>query len=154
MATRRQKITSLLLSYLNGISIANGYLTDVDSVSHWKTKISPVADQKILNLRDSINSHQDGDGRMELLTITVDIACKTTTNHTTVTNLINDIQKAFNDNLAAVGAALSESGAFWITESEEIDLELSNEAEIAEGTVIMILAHRFYEQWAPDETVY
>jgi len=154
MATRRQKITALLLTYLQGISIANGYLTDVDSVSHWKIKISPLADQKILNLRDTINDHQDGDGRMELLTVNVDIACKTTTNHTTVTNLIEDVQKAFNDNTAAVGAALSESGVFWATVSEEVEIDLSNEAQIAEATVIMVLAHRFYEQWTPDETVY
>lgn len=151
---RRQKITTLLLSYLNDISIANGYLTDVDSVSLWLTKISPKANQKILNLRDTINDHQDGDGRTELLTVMVDIACKTSDSYTTVTNLINDVLKAFNDNSAAIGTALSESGVFWIPVNEEIELDLSNEAEMAEGIVTMILVHRFYEKWKPDETIY
>lgn len=155
MATRREKICSLLLGYLQNISTANGYNTTPDSVTHWKSLIIPKDKTIILNMKDRINDYTDADGRKELLEIEVEIACKTSTNHITISGLIQDIQKAFYSNIQAIGTAIGENGCYWVPLEEELNIEIpETESEVGSGSVLMLLAHRFYDIWQPDLTDY
>ena len=150
--TRRQKITDELLDYLQAISTANGYLTNTGAkVYHWRTQLTPKENELIAVLQDPANNHERG--HTETLLISVLLSCRTATNYTTITNMIQDVHKAFIDNEGALGTALSDSVRF-IPISEEIDLRLENNAEYGEAEVQLLLEHRFTEKWELDETEY
>jgi uncharacterized protein YpiB (UPF0302 family) len=150
--TRRQKISSLLLTYLKGISVTNGYLTNLGSkVYHWRTQITPNENDLIANLQDASNQHERG--HTETLTLTVQLSCRNSTNYVTITNMIQDVHKAFTDNEDNLGAALDEQVRF-IPLSEEIEITLENNDEYAEALVEMILEHQFTEKWDLDKTIY
>ena len=152
--TRRQKIMDLLKGYLEDISTANGYLTDAGaSVSHWKTQIVPRENEEMINLKDGENTHETG-GHFETLNITVELACRVEDNYTTITNMIQDVQKCFEDNLAALGTAISENGTRWFAGNETIDITKEKEFELGRATIEMQLQHKFDEKWTLDETVY
>ena len=150
--TRRQKITDKLLDYLQAITTANGYLTNTGAkVYHWRTQITPKENELIAILQDTVNNHERG--HTETLLISVLLSCKTATNYTTITNMIQDVHKAFADNEDNLGAVLSNSVRF-IPISEEIDIKLENNSEYAEALVELLLEHRFTEKWELDETEY
>jgi hypothetical protein len=150
--TRRQKISSLLLTYLQAISITNGYLTNLGSrVYHWRTQITPNENELIANLQDVANQHERG--HTESLTLAVQLTCRNSTNYNTITNMIQDVHKAFLDNEDNLGDAISAQVRF-IPLSEEIEISLENNDEYAEAVVEMVLEHRFTEKWDLDETVY
>ena len=154
--TRRQKITTLLKGYLEDISTVNGYLTNAGvSVFHWATQIVPRddADGLWINLKDGENTHETG-GHIETLNITVELGCKAASTYTTITNMVQDVQKCFEDNLATLAAALSTSGMRWFAVNETIDITKEKEFEIGKGTIEMQLQHKFGEKWELDETVY
>jgi len=152
--TRRQKITSLLKGYLQNISVVNGYLTDptTGSVHHWATQIVPREGELWINLKDGENTHENG--HTETLNITVELGCKVASTYTTITNMVQDVQKCFEDNLAALGTAISENGSRWFAVNETIDITKEKEFEIGRGTIEMQLQHKFDEKWELDETVY
>jgi len=134
--TRRQKISSLLLTYLKGISVTNGYLTNLGSkVYHWRTQITPNEDELIANLQDVANQHERG--HTESLTLAVQLTCRNSTNYNTITNMIQDVHKAFLDNEDNLGDAISAQVRF-IPLSEEIEITLENNDEYAEAVVEMI----------------
>ena len=150
--TRRQKISSLLLTYLQAISQTNGYLTNLGSkVYHWRTQITPNENDLIANLQDIANQHERG--HVESLTLNVQLTCRNNTNYTTITNMIQDVHKAFIDNEDNLGDAIDAQVRF-IPLSEEIEISLENNDEYAEAVVEMVLEHRFTEKWDLDETVY
>ena len=154
--TRRQKITSLLKGYLEDITVANGYLTNAGvSVFHWATQIVPNADSDglWLNLKDNENVHEKG-RHYETLNITVELGCKAVDNKATLYNMIHDVHKCFEDNLATLAAALSTSGMRWFAGSESIEVNRDKDSEIGRGTIIMELQHKFDEKWAVDNTSY
>jgi len=154
--TRRQKICSLLTGYLQNISVANGYLTNSGvSVFHWATQIIPRDDTDglWLNLKDGENIHETG-GHIETLNITVELGCKSAISYAIIASMIQDVQKCFEDNLAALGAALSTSGMRWFAVNEMVEVIKEKEFEIGRGTIEMQLQHKFGEKWELDETVY
>ena len=153
--TRRQKITTLLKGYLQNISTANGYLTNAGvSVFHWATQIVSRDDTvgMWINLKDGENTHENG--HIETINITVELGCKNASTYTTITNMVQDVQKCFEDNLAALGTAISENGTRWFAVNETIDIAKEKEFEIGRATIEMQLQHKFGEKWELDETVY
>lgn len=153
--TRRQKITTLLKGYLEDILTANGYLTNAgSSVFHWATQIvsRDDTDGMWINLKDGENSHENG--HIETLNITVELGCKNASTYTTITNMVQDVQKCFEDNLPTLAAALSTSGMRWFAVNESIDITKEKEFEIGRATIEMQLQHKFDEKWLLDETVY
>ena len=152
MATRRQKIMSLLSGYLSNISVANGYKTNVDSVHHWKAKVEPKANATVLNMKDEINEYSGE--RREALMITIDIACKTSTNYTTITNLFQDIHKCLEDNLSTLRTTISGECYFENVEDAIVGMETETDAETIEGYVSVMLTHRVMEKTDVDETSY
>jgi len=154
MATRRQKIMTLISGYLSNITVANGYKTTVASVHHWKAKAEPKANSTILNLKDELQEYTTE--RREALHITIEVACKTSTNYTTITNLFQDIHKCLEDNLANIKSALSNCGTVYIENLEDaiVDISTETDAETIEGYVSIILTHRITEKTDVDETSY
>lgn len=153
--TRRQKICSLLIGYLQNISTGNGYLTNMGvDISHWDTQIIPrdKASGLWANLKDETNEHATG--HTESLVITVELGCKSATNHTTISNMIQDVQKCFEDNLSALCNSMNDDVMRWLPQSEEISVERDGEAEYGRGKVTMNLVHKVDEKWTLDETVY
>lgn len=153
--TRRQKICSLLIGYLQNISTGNGYLTDMGSdISHWDTQIIPSdkTSQMWGNLKDEMNEHETG--HEETLVITVELGSKTTTNYTTITNMIQDVQKCFEDNLQALCTAMTDDVMRWYAVSEAVEVMRDGDAEFGVGNIIMNLRHKVGEKWELDETVY
>lgn len=150
--TRRQKITSLLLSYLQDISTGNGYLTNLGVKAYrWRTKITPKENDLVCILQDAVNEHSLG--HKETLMIKVIVSCKAADNYTTLTNFIQDVHKAFNDNQAALGAAISQP-VRWLPVNETIDIKLETESETGEAVIELALEHKFNERWILDETIY
>lgn len=150
--TRRQKISSVLLSYLQDISTGNGYLTNLGVKAYrWRTKITPKENELICILQDTVNEHTAG--HKEILMIKVIVSCKAADNYTTLTNFIQDVHKAFSDNQAALGAAISQQ-VRWLPVSESIDIKLDTESEVGEAIIEMQLEHKFNEKWYLDETIY
>lgn len=153
--TRRQKICSLLIGYLQNVSVANGYLTEMGSdVSHWDTQIIPSdkTSKMWANLKDEMNEHEAG--HEETLNITVELGSKTTTNHTTITNMIQDVQKCFEDNLKALCTAMLDDVMRWYAISEAVEITRDGDAEFGIGKVTMSLRHKVDEKWLLDETDY
>lgn len=154
--TRRQKITSLLIGYLQNISIVNSYLTDLGvDISHWDTQIVPRDKPSAIwaNLKDETNEHETG-GHTEALNIVVELGCKTPTNYTTLTNMIQDVQKAFEDNLASLCNTMNDNVMRWFPASESVEVYREKDAEFGEGRIEMTLIHKVDEKWILDETVY
>lgn len=153
--TRRQKICSLLIGYLQNISVANGYLTEMgDDISHWSTQIVPRDKASAMwgNLKDETNEHERG--HTETLTITVELGCKTATNYTTITNMIQDVQKSFEDNLPSLCNTMNDDVMRWFAGSEEVSVEREADAEFGKAKVTMSLLHKVDEKWRLDETSY
>ena len=152
--TRREKICSLLISYLQGISVANGYLTNIGGyVSHWDVQIMKHADIYEVNVKDQINEHALG--HIETLNVKISLSCKTSTNYATINKMILDVHKCLYNNQAAMGTALSENGLRILAEQEIIDLPIiDKDTKKAYAEVGFNIQHRFSERWTPDLTVY
>lgn len=152
--TRREKICSLLISYLQGISVANGYLTNIGSyISHWDVQITPHGDTYDVNVKDTVNDHSLG--HRETLNIKISLSCKTSTNYATINKMILDVHKCVYNNQAAMGTALSENGLRILAEQEIIDLPIiDKDTKKAYADIGFNIEHRFTEKWIPDLTVY
>jgi hypothetical protein len=145
----------LLIGYLQDISAANGYLTEMGlDISHWSTQIVPrdKTSRMWANLKDETNEHETG--HTETLAITVELGCKTTSNYTIISDMIQDVQKCFEDNLASLCNSMNDDVMRWIPVSETIDVMRESDAEFGTGKVVMNLVHKVDEKWRLDETVY
>lgn len=153
--TRRQKLCSLLIGYLGNISIANGYKTNAGAdVQHWGTQIIPrdKTSAMWINLKDTTNEREMG--LKEVLTLDFELGCKSSTNHTTITNMIFDINKCMEDNEKALETAMSDNGMRLIYSNEEVMIEREGDAEFGRATVTFNLHHRYTEKWELDEGSY
>ena len=146
---------SLLTGYLQDISVSNGYITDMGSdISHWATQTVPrdKASQMWANIKDEVNEHAPG--HLETLVITVELGCKTSTNYTTVTNMVQDVQKCFENKLYTLCQAIGDDVMRWYAISETVSVEREGDAEFGRATIIMNLLHKADEKWTLDETEY
>jgi len=152
--TRREKICSLLISYLQGISVANGYLTNIGGfISHWDVQITKHADTYDVNVKDSVNTHTLG--HKESLNIKISLSCKTATNYATINKMILDVSKCVYNNQDAMGTALSENGLRILAAQETIDLPIiDKDTKKAYAEVEFNIEHRFGNKWIPDLTNY
>ena len=153
--TRRQKLCSLLIGFLEDISVANGYLTEMGlDISHWATQTVPrdKASQMWANLKDESNEHESG--HTETLIIIVELGCKTTTNYTTITKMVQDVQKCFEDNLAAMCNTLNDDVMRWLPVNETVEVIREGDAEFGKAKITMNLVHKVDEKWTLDESIY
>jgi hypothetical protein len=149
---RRQKIADIILSRLSNISQVNGYSTDMGAqVTRWKTNINKASLPMSCNIKDSINEHERG--HKESLRYEFELSCRHSDNYTTITNMVQDLQACLTSFETELGSAIS-SQVRWIPESEEVNISLEGESEIAEATVVMILEHRFTSKWTLDRENY
>lgn len=145
----------MLIGYLEDISVANGYLTAMGlDISHWATQTVPrdKASQMWANLKDETNDHEPG--HTETLTIIVELGCKTAANFITISDMVQDVQKCFEDNLPSLCNSMNDDVMRWLPASETISVEREGDAEFGRAKVTMNLVHKVDEKWTLDETVY
>jgi hypothetical protein len=151
--TRRAKITSSVISYLSGISVANGYLTNIGGfVSHWDTQIKPHADTYDINVKDILNEHALG--HVETLSLQIHVSYNGANPYTVLNSIILDIHKCLHTNQQALGTAVSENGLRILASTETIDLTREKDKEKGFALIEVNIQHRFTERWTPDLTNY
>lgn len=150
--TRRQKIASLIVGYLQEIKTDNGYLTDIgDYVEHWGTKVMPQSGSYSINLKDLSNEYFNND--TEVLNFQIYISCKIATNHLTITNMIQDILNCITSNLDNLSAEIGQLVRF-LPGNETIDINNQNDSEKGFATIEFSLQHRYFEKYSVDQTNY
>lgn len=151
--TRREKITSSIISYLSGISVANGYLTNVGGyVSHWDTQVKPHADTYDINVKDEVNEHSLG--HAESLTLKITMSYNGANPYATINKMILDVHKCLFNNQQALGTAVNENGLRILANQEPIELSREKDKPKAYAMVEVTVQHRFTEKWIPDLTNY
>lgn len=151
--TRRAKITSSIISYLQGISIANGYLTNIGAyVSHWDTQIKPHSDTYDINVKDMTNEHSLG--HIETLSLQIHISYNGASAYAVLNSTILDIHKCLDTNQQALGTAVSENGLRILAGTEIIDITREKDKEKGFALIEVNIQHRFTERWEPDLTNY
>jgi len=151
--TRREKITSSILGYLQTISVANGYLTNIGSyVSHWDTQIKPHADTYDINVKDEVNEHTLG--HTESLKIKIIMSYNGANAYVTINKMILDVHKCLFNNQQALGTAVNENGLRIFADQEPIELTREKDKEKAFATAEFTVQHRFTTKWEPDLTNY
>ena len=151
--TRREKITSSVITYLSGISVANGYLTNIGQyISHWDTQIKPHNDTYDVNVKDETNDHAMG--HTESLTLKINMSYNGANAYTTINKMILDVHKCLYNNQMALGTAVSENGLRILANQEPIELTREKDKEKAFANVQVTIEHRFGNKWIPDLTNY
>jgi len=151
--TRREKILSSVIDYLQDITIVNGYLTNIGNyVSHWDTQIKPHNDTYDVNVKDEANTHVLG--HTESLTVKINMSYTGANAYTTINKMILDVHKCLFNNQQALGTAVNENGLRILVNQEPLELTRDKDKEKAFATAEFTIQHRFGNRWEPDLTNY
>lgn len=147
--TRREKITRTLLGYLQNISVANGYLTNIgSSVSLWGTQIIPHDEIYDLNLKDMNNQHQRGTN--DVLDYEIALSFSGNNSYTNICNMILDCEKALYVNQDNLNQVMNDSGIRIMMNEQSIDIVREKDKERGYATIKFQVEHLFSEKWQPD----
>ena len=144
---------SLVIDYLQDISVANGYLTNIGSyVSHWNTQVTPHDDTYDVNVKDITNQHELG--HAEVLNVKISLMCKTSSNYAAINKMLLDIHKCLHTNQQNIGNAIGFSGLRILPVAEPVDVILDKENNKGFAEPEFNITHRITERWTPDTTNY
>ncbi len=118
----RQDIVTVLLGYMNNISIANGYSFDINSnVFEWRTGGLNDTEKPGLVLRDSFSDTVEGDSEHSL-NIEIAIYAEGGTSPATIRAMMQDVLTAFQQIESSV------EGAQFVSTEMEVDHQNKKEA--------------------------
>lgn len=147
--TRREKITRTLLGYLQNISVANGYRTNIgSSVSLWGTQIIPHNEIYDVNLKDLINSHERGSN--DILSYEIELSYSGSNCYTNMCNMLSDCEKALFNNQENLKTVMSDIGIRIMIGEQSMEIVRETDKERAAGKITFQVEHSYSEKWNPD----
>ncbi|RJP64399.1 MAG: hypothetical protein C4539_14565 [Ignavibacteriales bacterium] len=143
----RTAIALDIVAIIKTISIANGYLTNVDpeKVDHWNVDAYSNDDSEVINVKDKKVIHENG---KQTLVIEIGLgAIKGTSTYDFITNRTLDIYNAVYKNIST----FKNKYGYFVIRPVEDELEIErNEKTRSESDIKFEVTYKVSEKWEPD----
>lgn len=145
--TLREKITRLIQSYLQGISVSNGYLTNAGTnVKIWGTQIIPNEKAFYINIKDVKFEHRNNYG--DTLTYEIEISYSSNNAYSMICNICDDIERALYNNQDNFNNEIKDTSIRLFAESlGELEIIREHDKERAYAKMIFTVECNHYDKW-------
>lgn len=145
--TLREKITSLIKSYLQSISVSNGYLTNAGSnVKVWGTQVVPNEKTFYINIKDVKFEHRNNYG--DVITYEIETTYSSSNAYSMICNICDDIERALFVNQDNLSNAINDTSVrIFADELGEIEVIREHDKERAYAKMIFTVQCNHFDKW-------